>query len=93
MAIVNATSWDARTDSYDVTTAPTMRMVVDLADLDASTWVDMTGTSGHPGSPHYADQLRAWADGRTFPWPAGHLPTGDGQNSRWEGSSVPLRTA
>ena len=46
-----------------------MRMVVDLADLDASTWVTLTGTSGHPGSVHYTDQFAAWAAGETFPWP------------------------
>ncbi len=68
-SIVNATAWDAADDSYTVTAAPSMRMVVDLGDLDASTWVTMTGTSGHPGSVHYTDQFEAWADGRTYPWP------------------------
>ena len=52
-----------------MTDAPSMRMVVDLADLDLSTWVTMTGTSGHPGSVHYTDQFDAWAAGETFPWP------------------------
>ena len=42
---------------------------MDLADLDASTWVVVTGTSAHPASPHYDDQLGAWATGETFPWP------------------------
>jgi penicillin amidase len=46
-----------------------MRMVVDLGDLDSSTWVNLTGTSGHPASPHYADQFAAWASGETFAWP------------------------
>ena len=36
---------------------------------DSSTWVDLTGTSGHPASPHYSDQLSTWAAGRQFPWP------------------------
>ena len=53
----------------DVTSGPSMRMVVDLADLDASTWVVVTGASAQPGSPHYDDQLSAWAAGETFPWP------------------------
>ena len=71
---VNATSWNASTDadgeiSYTVTAVPSMRMVVDLADLDASTWVMTSGTSGHPTSRHYADQIGAWARGETFPWP------------------------
>lgn len=68
-SIVNATSWDAASGSFAVTDAPSMRMVVDLADLDVSTWVTMTGTSGHPGSVHYTDQFDAWAAGETFPWP------------------------
>ena len=46
-----------------------MRMVVDLGNLDASTWVTLTGTSGHPASVHYTDQFDDWANGRTFPWP------------------------
>nr|WP_242496398.1 penicillin acylase family protein [Xylanimonas protaetiae] len=68
-SVVNATSWDAGTGSFEVTAGPSMRMVVDLGDVDASTWVTVTGTSGHPGSRHYTDQLRAWVEGRTFPFP------------------------
>lgn len=68
-SIVNATAWDAASGSFEVTAGPAMRMVVDLGDLDASTWVTVTGTSGHPGSVHYTDQLDAWAHGRTFAWP------------------------
>jgi penicillin amidase len=68
-SIVNATAWDAASGSFAVTAAPSMRMVVDLGDLDASTWVTLTGTSGHPGSVHYTDQFAAWAAGETFPWP------------------------
>ncbi|MFI6428419.1 penicillin acylase family protein [Promicromonospora sp. NPDC050880] len=68
-SIVNATAWDASSDSFEVTSGPSMRMVVDLADLDASTWVVVTGTSAHPASAHYDDQLAAWAAGETFPWP------------------------
>ena len=68
-SIVNATAWDAASGSFTVTAAPSMRMVVDLGDLDASTWVTMTGTSGHPGSVHYTDQFATWASGETFPWP------------------------
>jgi penicillin amidase len=68
-SIVNATSWDAASGSFAVTAGPSMRMVVDLGDLDRSTWVTVTGASGHPASRHYADQLRTWADGETYPWP------------------------
>ncbi|KQT99871.1 penicillin acylase family protein [Sanguibacter sp. Leaf3] len=67
-AIVDATSWDASTGSFEVTAGPSMRAVVDLADLDASTWVVVTGTSGHPASSHYEDQLSTWAAGDSYTW-------------------------
>jgi penicillin amidase len=68
-SIVDATSWDAASSSFDVVSGPSMRMVLDLADWDSGTWVNVTGTSGHPASTHYADQLGAWVEGRQFPWP------------------------
>ena len=68
-SLVDATSWDAR-EGYEVTAVPSMRMVVDLADLDASRWVDLAGTSEHPWSGHATDQLDTWAEGGTFPWPS-----------------------
>ncbi|MEO5851017.1 MAG: penicillin acylase family protein [Nocardioides sp.] len=66
-SIVDATGWDA-TVGYEVTTSPSMRMVVSLADLDDSRWISMTGVSGHPGSNHYVDQTDLWVDGETLPW-------------------------
>jgi penicillin amidase len=69
-AIVNANGWDASKNNFEVRTAPSMRMVVDLADLDSSTWVNQTGNSGHPYGPHYIDQADAWAGGETYPWPS-----------------------
>lgn len=68
-SIINATGWDAASGSFDVTTGPSMRMVVDLADFDRSTWVVVTGASGHPASPHYDDQLETWAAGESYAWP------------------------
>ncbi len=68
-AAVDATAWDAA-QGYAVTSAPSMRMVVSLADLDASRWISLTGVSGHPFHPHYTDQTDLWADGRTLPWPS-----------------------
>lgn len=67
-ALVNANNWDAGTDEYDVTSGPSMRMVVDLGDLDASTWVNQTGNSGHVFNDNYDDQTQAWIDGDTYPW-------------------------
>jgi penicillin amidase len=67
-ALVDATGWNAH-DGYAVDWVPSMRMVVDLGDLDHSTWVNLTGASGHPMDDHYTDQTDAWAQGRTYPWP------------------------
>ncbi len=66
-SIVDATSWDAA-EGYDVTAAPSMRMVVSLGDLDASRWVNLTGASGHTWSSHYTDQTDLYVAGRTLPW-------------------------
>ncbi len=66
--IVEATSWDAA-EGYTVTAAPSMRMVVSLADFDDSRWVNLTGVSGHPGSSHYVDQTDLYVAGETLPWP------------------------
>ena len=66
-AAVDATSWDAAR-GYAVTSAPSMRMVVSLADLDESRWIALTGVSGHPYHAHYTDQTDLWAAGQTLPW-------------------------
>lgn len=66
-SIVNANGWSAN-EGYAADWAPAMRMVVDLSDLDASTWVNQTGQSGHPYHEHYDDQVEAWATNTQFPW-------------------------
>jgi penicillin amidase len=67
-SIVNANGWNA-SEGYQVDWAPSMRMVVNLGDLDASRWVNQTGNSGHPYDAHYVDQTDAWAKNETFAWP------------------------
>jgi penicillin amidase len=56
---VNATSWDA-SESYEVTSVPSMRMIADLSDLNRSRAIHTTGQSGHPFHPHYIDMAEAW---------------------------------
>ncbi len=68
-SIVDAFAWDASSGSFDVTAAPSMRMIVDLSDLDSSRWVNETGISGHPWDSHYGDQTQAWLKGKDYPWP------------------------
>jgi len=63
-----ATNW-VPAEGYEVTAVPSMRQVVDMSDLDNSTWVNLTGNSGHTYNPHYVDQLDAWNAGTQFPWP------------------------
>ncbi|MBP5856929.1 penicillin acylase family protein [Marivibrio halodurans] len=43
-----------------------MRVIYDLADLDATRFALAGGQSGHPLSPHYDDRLADWRDGRYF---------------------------
>ncbi|GAA3740951.1 penicillin acylase family protein [Salinactinospora qingdaonensis] len=68
-SIVNATGWDTSTPGYEIYRGPSMRMVLDLSDLDASRWSNLTGTSGHAFHPNYADQLPMWAQGESAPMP------------------------
>lgn len=66
-SIVDATGW-AIGSGFDVTTVPSMRMVVDLSDFDASTWTNLTGESGHAFHPNYNDQADAWQHIEALPW-------------------------
>jgi penicillin amidase len=65
-SIVNAVGWNAQ-EGYQVDWVPSMRMIVDLADLDRSRWINLTGNSGHAFADHYWDQAPLWAAGRTIP--------------------------
>ncbi len=65
-SIVNATGWNAQ-EGYEVTWVPSMRMVVDLADMDRSRWINLTGASGHAFHDNYSDQSELWATGGTIP--------------------------
>jgi penicillin amidase len=58
-SIVNATGWDA-SDPYQVQTLPSMRMIVDLSNLQNSLSIHTTGQSGHAYSPHYIDMADMW---------------------------------
>ena len=43
------------------------RYIHDPADWTNSLWIVPLGASGHPGSPHYADQAQTWADVEYIP--------------------------
>ncbi|HEX5199063.1 MAG TPA: penicillin acylase family protein [Actinoplanes sp.] len=65
--IVDANAYDASQPGYAVNAVPSMRMVVDLSNLDGSRWIQLTGESGHAFGPHYTDQLELWRTGKFLP--------------------------
>ena len=52
---------------YTVTGMSVARYVFDTANWDNSRWIVPLGSSGHPGSPHYADQASVWGEVKTVP--------------------------
>jgi penicillin amidase len=52
---------------------PSLRMIVDLADMDHSFMNLATGESGQPLSSHYKDQWDAYYAGRSFPMQYGKV--------------------
>ena len=68
-AAVLATNWNAE-EGYEVTTAPSMRMLLDFADLDRSQWINLTGASGHAFHRNYTDQTDLWAKDEYLQWPS-----------------------
>ena len=66
-SLVNATGWSLD-EGYATATVPSMRMVIDLADFDASTWNHLTGNSGHAFHPNYVDQTPIWQVAGHQPW-------------------------
>jgi penicillin amidase len=77
-AIVNATSFnlacEGRTpipcsNPFETTNLPSMRMIVDLSNLDNTRVIHTTGQSGHTASRHYADMAEPWAAIEYLPIP------------------------
>ena len=52
----------AMAEPFTVMGMSVARYVFDLNDWDNSAWIVPLGSSGHPGSPHYADQAAIWAN-------------------------------
>lgn len=52
---------------FTVNFGASFREVLDVADWDRSVATSVPGQSGQPGSPHYADLLPLWAEGKYFP--------------------------
>ena len=54
-------------DRFSATVMSVNRYIHDPSDWRNSRWIVPLGASGHPGSPHYADQAPMWADVETIP--------------------------
>lgn len=58
---------------FVVATVSVNRYLFDPADWNQCRWIVPLGASGHPGSPHWADQAQRWADVEYIPqlwdWP------------------------
>lgn len=78
-SILNATAWDAASGTYDVIAVPSMRMVVDLSSLSASTSIHTTGQSGHPNHEHYDDMIERWVvnDPHPMRWTRSDVENGE----------------
>jgi penicillin amidase len=60
-ATLNATRWSYDDDTvFSVATLPSMRMIVDLSNINNSLTVHTTGQSSHPFSDHYGDMIDDW---------------------------------
>ncbi|MCD2498316.1 penicillin acylase family protein [Microbacterium nymphoidis] len=66
-SVVDATGWNLGS-SFATTSVPSMRMVLDVSDFDKSTWIHLTGASGHAFHPNYVDQTPDWSVGVQRPW-------------------------
>jgi len=65
-SLVNSTSWTA-SESFEVDELPSMRMIVDLSDLNGAAAINTTGQSGHTASPHYSDMIELWRTNQYYP--------------------------
>jgi len=52
---------------FATTSAPSMRLIVDMTDLDGSRIIHAPGQSGAPFSRHYSDMADDWLAGRSVP--------------------------
>ena len=56
-----------RAADFGIITGPSIRLLMDVGDWDASLFVGLAGQSGDPASPHFSDMAEAWRDGTYLP--------------------------
>lgn len=64
--MVNSTGWKPM-NGYFVDWLPSMRMIVDLGNMNNSLTVHTTGESGHAYDPHYIDMANLWRNIQYYP--------------------------
>ena len=57
----------ARSEPFITRGVSVVRYVFDLDDWNNSAWIVPLGASGHPESPHYADQATTWGEVQLIP--------------------------
>jgi penicillin amidase len=57
----------AERERLETVSGPHYRFLADMAEPDRAWGVNTAGNSGHPASPHYADQFQDWLAGRHHP--------------------------
>lgn len=75
-SIVNATGWNAA-KGFELISLPSMRMIVDLSNLDNSFTIHTTGQSGHAYHSNYIDMVNPWRFIRYYPMLFSDIPVGD----------------
>jgi penicillin amidase len=58
--VPNATRWMADKGNFNVSTCPSMRMIIDMSDLSQSVSMNLTGQSGNPASQWYGNLINSW---------------------------------
>ncbi len=58
---LNNNIWYVSKGDFSVGLIPSMRIIMDMGDLTKCVSINSTGSSGHPGSPWYGDQIPLWA--------------------------------
>ena len=56
-----------RAGDFGIGNGPSVRLLMDVGNWDASLFVGLAGQSGDPASPHFRDMAEAWRDGSYFP--------------------------
>jgi penicillin amidase len=82
-ATVNAAAYDFA-EPFAVTTASTVRLVIDLGAPGQALAAIAPGQSEHPGHRHYADGLAQWREGRAWLFATDPLLVEDGAVARLE---------